>query len=800
MRNRLTGVAVLAFLPAVACGGGTTIANGTVGGGTGTGGGTTAGERLSPGEPCTANSQCSNGACGLDGTGNCCAAACSTSDSTCGATGCDATGACSYPDNLTPCGSDSCKADLLGPRTCNGAGTCIVGATLPCLENLGCNLAATACNTSCASTTDCASGYVCNATACVAPVTVGACTENDDCLSNRCGLDGTGHCCVGATSCVTGDPICGATDCDPTSGNCDYADAGTACGSLLASCSSGTQQDPSVCDGEGTCPVPATVACTPFVCGAAACLATCQDSTSCVSGDFCELGAQTCCDALPSGGTITVDATLGNDAAPCCSLGGHVPCQTIHHAMTLIDEARAQNVTIKAVVRNGSTWNSPDEVYPIVLGWGAELSAPGIFFSDPNDGGSEIIDIDNFSANDTVGYASIVGTAGKVVTIGPDELMDQTLDTSMIQVEAGNTLYIANAEVNGSYETDARFNYSSTRTTAITVTGGGSLVFGQDQSASVTGTVTIGNALNDLTSDGWKGVVCGVANGKGCTISDAILKGGTSSVVIQGQVDSDIDAEDYAVISLSSHPVIGIPPASAGFQQCPENFNGSSYGKPDVSASPGGLDGAHGAAVLLHGLVSMTFNNGIVQCISGDAFDLTATKNGTPTLTIDNTTIQNTEYGVNAAAGTATVTSSTIWYNYNGVQQGTDGTNISTIDLSSGGDGGLTTVVCSNSYESVGGQGVVPGVSVLNSTSKSLNAQNVDWDTSGPDLFSCDATMVDCACDISGCTLDVSQGGIDGMDAVQTSSGVVDTSGNGQSPADCTVPGGGGCGAGCGCG
>ena len=792
MRNRLTAVAAGAFLFATACGGGnsgTTTGSGATGGtttgGAATTGGSSTGQPLDAGLPCSANAQCAApGICGVDGTGNCCAVACATNDGGCGATGCDGNGACIYPGTGTSCGNDFCGADKLTQRSCNGAGTCVAGAAMDCSNNFGCDTAGVACNTSCANTSDCAGGYVCNSNACVAPLTVGNCTENDDCYSGRCGIKGVGNCCVGDAGCVTGDPTCGATDCDPRNGACNYAGAGTACGSVLATCISGAQQDPSICDGEGTCPAPAMLACTPFICGATACLTTCTDNTSCGSGDFCDLTHSSCCDALTDGASITVDATGGNDATACCSVPGRTPCQSLAQAMKLIDNAQAKSVTINAAVRKGQTWNPPGEVYPIVLGWGVELSAPGVYFYDGADaGGAEVIDINNYSKNDTLGYASIVGAAKSVVTIGPDEFMDQSLDTSAIKVETGNTLYLANASVNGSYQVKIGLETYNTETTAITVAGGATLVVGQDKSAGVTGTVTVGNAFDNSLTDGWSGIVCQVLKNTGCTISDATLKAGVSSLIIEGQENIDIDAEDYATITLKSNPVIGLSPADAGFLQC-EQFTPTpaADGKPDAYNH-----GANATAVLLNGDVNVTFDNGTVQCIYGDAFLLNASKNGTPTLTLDNTTIQNTEFGVNANAGSATVSNSTIWYNYNGVEQGTDGTNLSSLDLSSGGDGGTTTVVCNNSYESVHGR-ATPGASVLNSTTASLNAQNVDWDTPGPDLFSCNPTLTSCTCEISSCTVYTADGGFDGLDAVYTSSGTVDTSGNGTSTADCTAP------------
>ncbi len=76
--------------------------------------------------------------------------------------------------------------------------------------------------------------------------------------------------------------------------------------------------------------------------------------------------------------------------------------------MKIIDNAQARDVTINAAVRKGNTWNPAGEVYPIVLGWGAKLSAPGVYFYDANKN-AEIIDVAAFSKSDTIGYASLVG-------------------------------------------------------------------------------------------------------------------------------------------------------------------------------------------------------------------------------------------------------------------------------------------------------------------------------------------------------------------------------------------------------
>jgi len=746
MRSALTATMGLALLMA-ACGGRRST-NGTT---TGSGGGTTTGSTtggpgLAAGAPCPSDQACASGVCGIEGTGNCCAKACASDNATCGATVCDATGACLYPALGTSCGSAPCSQSH-----CDGVGAC-VEETEMCPGNFACDPDG-GCGTSCDSSDDCATNFVCNASLCALLEGTGPCTENDDCANGICGIHGTGHCCM--EGCLSGDS-CGASDCDGTTGACVYPDAGTACGSVTESCSGHTQQDPSGCDGLGSCgSQPGSTDCTPYVCGANACLTTCTDSSNCVAGDFCELVTSICCSGLFANGAIHVDATRGSDSAECCGVGTSLPCRTISRAMASIDSAQAPNVSlIAALSPSGGNWSPLGETYPIVLGWGTELIAPGIFFPRPGANNAEIFDIAASSPNDTVGMASISGATTNPVSVGLDSAGAQFATLTAIRIESGHTLYLSNVQVNGS---------ATDRTSAITVAAGASLILGLDEGQFYPGTVFVGNSLNQTASDGFDGIVCETANQTGCTITDVALTG--SSVVIQGQEDSDIVATDYASISLTSAPVIGIPPTDAGFEECP--------GKPDVSAG--------GAAVRLDGLVSMTFNNGTVQCLSGEGFDLESSSQGTPTLTLKNTTIQNTETAVYAAAGTAAISGSTIQFNYNGVEQSSDSTHVAAIDLSGTADAGMNNVVCSSKQESVQVGVIAPGVCVLNLSSGPLNADNVGWDTSGPDTFLC-MGLTNCTCTASSCT---DSPGADGMDAVNESTGTIATSGNGLSTITC---------------
>src|SRR5262249_32276007 len=161
---------------------------------------------------------------------------------------------------------------------------------------------------------------------------------------------------------------------------------------------------------------------------------------------------------------------------------------------------------------------------------------------------------------------------------------------------------IANASVNGSFNAES---------TAIAVGGGATLTLGSDQSGENTGTVNIGNSLGATATDGWIGIHC-YSN---CTVNDAALVG-QSSVVIHGQYQYDIDAEDFSNITLTSKPILGVAPEAMGFAQCTN--------KQDFMG------------VYTFGPAAITFKNGIIQCMSGFGVRLDGDFEGTPTANIDN--------------------------------------------------------------------------------------------------------------------------------------------------------------------
>jgi hypothetical protein len=725
--------------------------------------------------PCTSNAVCTSGICGLNGTGNCCATTCSTTDPICGASGCDATtGACLYAVGMT-CGTggETCTGSTLTSHICDDTGACGLNPAA-CADHFACNATGDGCLTKCAVLADCASGYYCSSGACLPQRATGLCSSDDACTTGLCGVNGTGHFCC-AAACSTTDPICGATDCNPTTGACAFPGTTTSCGPT-GSCSGTTQTGPTVCDGMGSCPPPVVSDCTPYACGATACNTTCTDSSSCAgNGDFCDTtppplsdggaGSPACCPALVDGGSLLVDGKTGADNV-CCGIGSNGACLTLTKAMALIDEAQATYVTIEATVNStGGDWAPATEVYPINLGYGVEVNGPGVYFADLNDANLPV-GIFAIAAypNDTLHTASIVGNAKNNVNVGMDSTNNQTADRTAIYVDNGQTLYIANATVNGSLNNNVP---------AIYAVQGSTLWLGTDQIGLNTGTVQIGNSMGNAATDGTVGIECQTdIISLGCTVNDATLPNGQSSVIIQGQEITDIAALDFASVTLTSNPVIGIAPSKLGYGTCPVLPKTEGSG-----AQKGGF-----AAVFVAGQASVTFKNGTVQCIGGPGFWLQQSYYmiaGTPTVTIDNTLIQNTDGpGIYATAGSVTVTKSSIQFNVVGVEQDSDGTNVGSIDLSGGGN----AVICSSSSESsvtISNE----GVDVYNTTDAGLKADNVAWDTSAPDYFSCNGLTgaATCTCEISSCSANAP---FDDMDAVQlsVSSGSITQTGASQSP------------------
>lgn len=120
----------------------------------------------------------------------------------------------------TVCAAASCTGSVFtAASVCNGAGSCTAGSTTNC-SPYTCNAGGTACLTSCTTSSQCASGFYCNGSTCVAKKAAGAvCSGAQECLSGNC-VDGV--CCN--TACNS---ICQRCNIAGSIGTCTNIPAGT---------------------------------------------------------------------------------------------------------------------------------------------------------------------------------------------------------------------------------------------------------------------------------------------------------------------------------------------------------------------------------------------------------------------------------------------------------------------------------------------------------------------------------------------------------------------------------------------
>jgi MYXO-CTERM domain-containing protein len=213
---------------------------------------------------------------------------------------CDGNGACARYAAGTECVAGSCLSLTTGnlAHLCDGIGTCVEHGVATCQVGYACN--AGACQTTCTSGSDCASGYRCDAGGhCVALFVDGvACAQGLQCQSGFCADQ---VCCN--SPCGNGNPddcqACsgaagGTVDgtCSPSTGNaCSDGNACTRTDTCQAGACTGANPvvcpAPDQCHSAGSCD-PATGACSNPAKGDGA---TCSDSNACTLVDTCTGGA-----------------------------------------------------------------------------------------------------------------------------------------------------------------------------------------------------------------------------------------------------------------------------------------------------------------------------------------------------------------------------------------------------------------------------------------------------------------------------------------------------------------------------
>ena len=320
-------------------GGGGSGGGGNAGGG-GTDAGGSGGDAGTP--PCTDNADCDDGdACNGAETcssGNCVDGTAPDCDdnNACTADDCDAASGCTHT-NLSGTACDDGDWCTTG-ETCGG-GSCGSGTAVVCDDNNVCTSNACDPATGCVytNTTDacddldpCTTGDTCGNGACAGGAAP-ACDDGNPCTADSCDSAVTGGCvntdladgtvCPGDANLCTND-FCVAGQCNTP------VDPGTVqCSS--PSCSgappSATAIPAGLCDGSGSCSIPAAISCGSEPCNTlgTACQGGCGSDTDCPAGYFCS-AAGSCDQLLPPGDPCTrpgmCDTSICVDSV-CCTSG-----------------------------------------------------------------------------------------------------------------------------------------------------------------------------------------------------------------------------------------------------------------------------------------------------------------------------------------------------------------------------------------------------------------------------------------------------------------------------------------------
>jgi hypothetical protein len=294
---------------------------------------------LDNGRPCDQAGQCGSGVCAQ---GVCCATACAGVCTACNLEGyagqctpvapgedplqqcaaqppescgfdgtCDGKGACRRFPLGAQCAAGSCSgATEYAASTCDGEGACRPGMMRACASGM---CMGGSCASPCSKSSDCQSGFFCNAGKCaVKRANAAKCGTGEECATGFC-TDGV--CCgsLCAESCFSCNLSGSAGTCKPVlpgddprkqclaeapstcgraggcngAGACRLYAATTVCGP--SSCAGTTETPARLCNGLGVCRAPAGPRdCNPYVCGLSACLTSCIDSSGCAPGFSCQ--------------------------------------------------------------------------------------------------------------------------------------------------------------------------------------------------------------------------------------------------------------------------------------------------------------------------------------------------------------------------------------------------------------------------------------------------------------------------------------------------------------------------------
>jgi hypothetical protein len=299
---------------------------------------------------------------------------------------------------------------------------------------------------------------------------------------------------------------------------------------------------PANCDGAGSCavPTPPVADCAPYVCGATgACKTTCGAAADCFNAFCTSTSGGVCCPFYPAN-TIQVDGTKGVDSA-CCGAGtGASACATIARAATNAAGTGVMPMTLAvANPPNGKDWVA--DPFPITLGEGLILSAPGLYFSAPSVDAGVLFLVTNPIQDAGPAPTVIEGAAGAPIHVGFDSNWNQAHGLTGIAVTQA-ALHLLNAEL----QSPPRLHPVDEM--AVYVADAGVLILGND-GLGASGTVWIGNPD---AGQGYLGISCNA----GGTVTD---KGSTTAPSVWAQnMRFGITDGNGCILDLTNGPRFGL--------------------------------------------------------------------------------------------------------------------------------------------------------------------------------------------------------------------------------------------------
>jgi hypothetical protein len=252
----------------------------------------------------------------------------------------------------------------------------------------------------------------------------------------------------------------------------------------------------------------------------------------------------------PLASPIYIDGAGGTDG-PCCGTSRQAACLTVGQAMANVASAQVNGATLEAFTSTHvADWPAP-ESWPVTLGLGITLHAPGIQFYNSGSSSLDLFQVQKLNPSD-IGSVAIQGDPGNLARIGFDSAFRSSGTKTALSVN-GDSLSLQNVWLAGTVGLQV-----GPSALGASQPGWGVARLGP-------GPVMIGSVGSGLA--GQLGVTC---TGEFNRNSQVTEQGTTPVLAIEGQA-TGISVGDFCDVVLTQGDSIG-PALSGG--SCPTKVDG----------------------------------------------------------------------------------------------------------------------------------------------------------------------------------------------------------------------------------